>query len=233
MKMCVAVPSDSSPKNMKFFEQFEKSFHHFHPDVEVRRFENANPEDKAFWYRAKPVIAKQLFDEGYDTVVLADNDQIVLGDISHIWNTPADVAVVLNDPNYPISVWDIGPQYGSLYFNNGLVVVKNKEFVNHWLRLCNSMHFDRYQFKEQDILNILCSDYCNYTIDCLDLGDKIHGELAKALWSKAKMVKDKVMIEDKQLMVIHFGSGSGDPSKGKYKLRFQSNVVKFIDGLLK
>jgi len=226
------VPADK--KNDENFIKLLNSLRKFHDERElpVIRYDLEDVTDPHKWYKAKPMIAQKLMDE-YEVVIGADADQIILGDISHIWETKGDVAVVLNDPNYPINVWDIGPKFGSLYFNNGLVVMKSKEFVNHWLRLCNTPHFDRYQFREQDILNLLCSDYFDYTVDCLDLSDKIHGELAKGLWAKAEVVDGKVMIEGKQLLVIHFGGGSGDPMKGNYRTRFQKDVVKYIDGAIK
>lgn len=235
-KRVVFVPADNN--NLKFVEQLQNSLRKFHSEEELPliRFDNPNPQDKSFWYRAKPVIASQLLQE-YETVIGLDADQIILGDISHIWGIDADVGVVLNDFNYPINVWDIGPQFGTPYFNNGLVVMKSKKFVDHWLRLCNSPHFDRYQFREQDFLTLLCSDYFDYRVDCLDLGDKIHGEYAKSLWPQAKLTDGKIYIPhpsglDKQLLVIHFGGGN-DSSKGNYRIRFQPEVVKYIEGLIK
>lgn len=232
MKPRVAFcPADKN--NEEHFIKLQNSLRKFHSEEELPliRYELLEVNDPHKWYRATPMIAMQLLEE-YETVIKLDADQIILGDISHIWNIDADVGVVLNDPNYPIAVWDIGPQFGSPYFNNGLVVMKNKEFVANWWRLCNSFHFDRYQFREQDILNILASDYLNYRVDCLDLGDKVHGELAKGLWAQARLEGDKVMIGDKQLVVIHFGGGN-DPSKGNYRIKFQNDVVKRIEELIK
>ena len=128
------VPADQN--NLKFVEQLQNSLRKFHNEEELPliRFDNPNPQDKNFWYRAKPIIAKQLLEE-YETVIGLDADQIILGDISHIWNIDADVGTVLNDFNYPLDIWDIGPRFNTPYFNNGLVVLKNKDFVNHWLSI--------------------------------------------------------------------------------------------------
>ena len=112
----------------------------------------------------------------------------------------------------------------------GLVVLRNKDFVEHWKRLCFTQHFLRFQFREQDILTLLCSDYFNYNVKLLD-GDKLYGEVAKPFWPKFRMIDGKVMFEGKQLNVIHFGGGNS-PDKGNYRIRFDSEVVKYIDSLI-
>lgn len=227
-KRVAFCPADNN--NLKFFEQLEKSLRKFHPEenLPLLRFDNTTG-DPNFWYRATPIVAKDLIKE-YETVIKLDADQIITGDISHLWRESEvfDVGTVLNDPTYPIQTWDIQP-----YFNNGLVVLRNEEFINHWHRLCFSPHFDRYQFREQDLLNILCSDYLNYKIKCFDLTEKkIHGEFAKPLWPKAELKEDKIMIGDRQLCVIHFGGGNA-PNKGNFRIKFQPEVVKRIEWLIK
>ncbi len=149
-KKIIFVPCDQSERNQKFLKQFTNSLRKFHPDIELRVFDNPNPQDKDFWYRAKPIIACQLFDEGYEVVIGADADQIILGSLSDIIDDTEDydVGVVLNDPSYPIRVWDIQP-----IVNNGLVVLKSKAFAEHWKRLCFTPHFPNYQFREQDLLD--------------------------------------------------------------------------------
>lgn len=212
------------------YKRLEKSFKKYNPDAELIRFNGEDAretKDHMIFYRATPHFAKVMFDRGYDEIAKLDSDQIILGNLDHIWEGDYDVATVLNDPTYKIMTWDIEP-----YFNNGFVVIKSQAFAAHWLRLCHSIHFDRYQFKEQDLLNILASDYMQYKVRCLDLSDKAHGEFAKPFWTKAKVEKDKIMIEGKQLLVIHFGGGEG-ANKGNYKIKFQEDVVKFLDDLLK
>lgn len=178
LKTIIAIPCDSSEKNQKFLNQLLVSLKHFHPDLQTRVFDtNGDPN---FWYRATPIIAKSLFDEGYERVIKMDADQIVLGSLEDILNDTEryDVGVVLNDPTYPIGVWDITHPY---YVNNGLVVLNSKGFVEHWLELCMSPHFDKYQFREQDLLNILVSDYNNYEVKRLDNMKKVYGEVIN-LW---------------------------------------------------
>lgn len=233
MKQIIAVPCDSSDKNRIFYEQFEKSLRHFHPDIELRRFDNPNPNDTDFWYRATPVIANKLFEEGYERIIKCDVDQIVLGSLDEIINDVGDydVGVVLNDPNYPIQVWDMKWPY----FNNGLVVMQSKEFVKHWERLCFTNHFPNYQYREQDFLNMLCSDYFNYRSKILD-DNKVYGEWAKPYWAQTSMEDGKVMLpttdKPRQLCMYHSGGGN-EPGKGNFRIRFPEEVVKYIDSLIK
>lgn len=228
-KRIIFVPADDSERNREFNKNFEKSLRKFHPDIELKFFPNPTG-DNIWWYRATPIIARELLKE-YETVIKMDNDQIVLGDISHIWNENEyfDVGVVMNDPSYPIILWDIASP--GRYYNNGLVVLRSKEFVEHWYRLCFSRHFNNYQFREQDLLNILCSDYHNYKVKWLEEKD-FYGEQAKPYLAKSYLKDGKIMIGDAQLKVWHAGGGNV-PNKGNYRIKFQPEVVKRIEELIK
>ncbi|MEK6884941.1 MAG: hypothetical protein AABY22_35245, partial [Nanoarchaeota archaeon] len=181
------------------------------------------------FYRATPYFTKKLMEEGYNEVCKLDADQVILGSLEDIWNGNFDVAVVRNDPSWPISVWDITHPS---YYNNGLVVLKSKEFVDHWLKLCYSSHFNNYQYREQDFLTLLCSDYFNYKVKVLDTPEKLYGEVAKPHWTKTTIKNNKVMIDQAQLYIYHAGGGN-IPNKMNYKIKFQPEVVKFLDRLVK
>lgn len=227
----IAIPADESERNKKFNSMFINSLKKFHPDIEVRFFPNPDPDDKDYWYRAKPIIACQLFDEGYTTAILMDNDQIITGSLEEILKDTEDydVGVILNDPTWQIQVWDIThPKY----YNNGLVVVRSKEFAEHWKRLCFSPHFHNYQYREQDLLTILCSDYSNYKVKLLDTPTKVYGEVAKPQWLQGQIINNKLMIGNTEVCIIHFGGGN-TPDKGNYFLKFQPEVANWIDKLIK
>lgn len=223
-KVCIVVPADAT--HDLFFTQFENSLRKFHSEEELPLLRvKGDPSDPFFWYRAAPLVIEPLLND-YETVIKCDADQIVTGNLSDIWtDTDYDVAVVLNDPNFQIRLWDIEP-----YFNNGLVAVRSMKFVKHWKRLCMSRHFNSYQFKEQDLLNVLCSDYHDYKVKCLDNG-KLYGEVAKPVWPQVKIEDGKFMVQGKELCVIHFGGGNV-PDKGNYRIRFQPEVVKKIEELI-
>jgi len=214
--------------NLVHYEKLKNSLNKFHPDIELRLFDQKFVEslgDPKFYYRATPILAMKLFNEGYDQVCKLDADQIITGSLSDIWDGDYDASCVLNDPTYPIACWDIHP-----YFNCGLVVLKSKEFVLHWFRLCQSEHFDRYQMREQDLLNILASDYMNYKIRNLDEGINIYGESAKPLWHTTELKGNDLMIGDRKLCVIHLGGGQTKPN---IRTRFTEEVVNKIGELIK
>jgi hypothetical protein len=133
---------------------------------------------------------------------------------------------VLNDPTYPIQILDLKP-----YYNNGLVVLKSKAFAEHWKRLCFSNHFQNFQYREQDLLNLLVSDYFNYNVKWLE-GQKLYGEVAKPRWAEFRMKDGKVMLEGKELVIWHAGGGNS-PDKGNYRIRLDAEVCKYIDTLIK
>lgn len=223
--------------NMPYAEKMLSSLRKFHTEaelpVEVIKGDVLNgalARDPMFFYRATPIIAGQLI-EKYETVIKLDADQIITSDLNHILEDKDvfDVGTVLND--LPLRVWDV-----ESYYNCGLVVMKNPDFIKHWHRLCYTNHFNNYQYKEQDILSLLTSDYFNYKTKCYDLGERINGLIAKPFWPKCYMDGDKIMLDTplgkKQLSVIHFAGGN-DPNKGNYKIRFKEDVIKRIDELIK
>lgn len=226
------VPADPSQDN--FFTQLVNSVRKFHTEEElpILRYDLANVNDQTKWYKAKPLIARELIKD-YETVIGMDVDQIVVAPINNLWEDKDifDVGVVLNDPSFPIQTWDIMP-----YFNNGLVVMKSKDFIDHWWRLCESRHFMSYQYREQDLLNILASDYMNYKVNVLDGGNEVYGEFAKPFWAEAYLRDNRLYFKlkdvEKEIKVIHFGGG-GDINKGNYRIRFSPEVVKRIEELTK
>jgi len=238
MKNKVIAVSVADANNLKYFEMMKNSLRKFHTEEELPLALigpdqlKLNP-DPSFFYRATPMLGNQFLNiEGYDTVIKLDADQIITSDLNHILKDKEDydVGTVLND--LPLRVWDI-----QTYYNCGMVVMKSREFVKHWLDLCFSPHFDRYQYREQDILSILTSDYFKYKVKCYDLGDRLNGLIAKPSWIKCYMDDNKIMLDaptgKKQLSVIHFAGGNSDPAKGNYKIKFQPDVVKYIDSLIK
>ena len=173
--------------NLQYYEKLKNSLKYWHPDLELRliggtELQGLLQKDPQFFYRATPALAWN-FIKDYDVVIKADCDQVITGDISHTWQGDFDIAVVNNSnprelKKYPVSVWNIHPLS---YLNCGFVVMKSQAFIDHWLGLCTSPHFLNYQFREQDLLNILCSDYHNYKVKWLEEKD-FYGEQAKPYW---------------------------------------------------
>lgn len=254
-KRCFYTIADA--QNLKYAQAMANSLKKFHPNDEVVLFGEEQVKetgDPDFYYRATPALAKTLFNQGFDEVCKLDADMLILGDLSHIWEGDYDVAVInnsspkdyeehLKNTGQRLTVLDIHPQ---AYLNNGMVVMKSKAFVDHWVTLCYSDHFPFYPFREQDFLNILvfyCSEQFGgpYKVRFLDNSDKWHGLIAKGYTPLTKLVDGKVMLpkndewpkdEDKQLVAYHYGGGP-TTMKGNYRILFPPDVVKFIDKLVK
>ena len=251
-KLKVVVFSPADENNLQFFEGLKNSLRKFHKreDVELacigpEQLKDIKDENK--FYRMTPLVAKDLIEE-WDVVIKIDADSIITGDISHVWEGDFDVAVVNNGnpretKKYPVSVWDIHPL---AYLNCGFVVMKNKSFIRHWLGLCYSPHFESYQMREQDLLNIMVF-YMNsdiggpYTIKVLDAGPKWHGLVSKGYWPSIELDKDDKMWlrgndewplkKDKEIVCLHIAGGN-DPDKANYKNGFNPDVRKRIEWLI-
>ena len=234
-------------KNLPYFQMMGNSLQKFHPNIpliligedKIKKY-----NDPHFFYRATPIVASELMNE-YDCVIKLDADQIITGDLSHTWADDFDIGVVNNSnprefKDYPVSVLDIHPL---AYVNCGFVVMKSKQFVEHWKQLCLSPHFFSYQMREQDLLNIMCF-YMNYIykVMLLDVGDKWHGLIAKQYTQYTKLIDGKIILPkneewptdgDKQIVAFHWSGGNNNPAKMNYRIIFPEEVIKFIDRLVK
>ena len=108
MKKVAFCPADNN--HLEEFKKLETSLRKFHTPEELPllRFDNTT-SDPHFFYRATPILARELLKE-YDLVIKLDSDQIICGELSYLWQEDDfDVGVVMNDPSYPIPLWDITP----------------------------------------------------------------------------------------------------------------------------
>lgn len=250
MKKPIALFTIADKNHFPYVVKMLKSFRHFH-DWDVILYTNeTKPEnlkqlpknvkiedltpllaDPMFFYRATPLLGEPLLDE-YECVVKADADQIIVGDLSYLTDTTDyDVATVINwnrfDPQYFgfVELGRIGI-FPAEYFNCGFVVMRNKKFVHQWMVSCFTTQFDRMQYKEQDILNILCY-FGNYNVRCLDHPDIVSqtqnkafwGIIGKGEWCRAVVEKGKVIIkkglgdtpfppDDLEIKILHMGGGN-------------------------
>ncbi len=250
MKTIFFTIADS--KNLYLYEMMKNSLKKFHPDIPLRLYgdkEISSYKDRAFFYRATPIIARELFEEGYELVIKLDADQIIMGDLNYILNVDDyEVGTVLNinrvDPaRYGfVSTYNIPP---NKYMNCGFVAMRSKRFVDHWYRLCHSPLFDTLQYKEQDLLNILYH-YGDYRVKCFDDYDRVnqyyawHGLVFKGEENKAKLVNGKVILprgkdgypdRDITVKAWHTAGGGNEP-KLAYRLFFNEELIKHIDYLI-
>ena len=246
-KVIFTIADDS---NLKYANMMTKSLRKFHDAKDLPLIIIGQEElkrrliDPYFFYRATPIIASELFDKGYETVIKIDADSIVCGDLSESWsNETVDASVVLNsNPREwlvaPYTIWDIQPFQ---YLNCGYVVMKNKRFVSNWLNLCLGPHFLPYQMKEQDLLNIMCQ-YGDFLVDLMDSHGSLWGLSSKGYWQDIVLRKNKLWLDPQEdgyprasceVKIIHWAGGNTDPQKMNYHTRFKEDVSKWLDKLIK
>ncbi len=242
-EVCFFTIADNN--NLRYCEMMKKSLEKFHPDIPLILFGQnqialAGATDPQLFYRATPFFARRLLNE-YKTVIKLDADQVVCGSLEHLWKgADYDLGCVLNgNPTEPpYTVWDIHP---AEYMNCGLVAVRNLELVDHWWRLCEGPHFNTYQFREQDLMNIIYH-YGNYKVKCFDHSDNWHGLVSKGYWQYIELRgnefvlpkgdRDWPMDKDKTIRVIHWAGGN-EPNKMNFNIRFQPEVAKKLEWLTK
>ena len=242
-KACVYTVADN--KNLPYFTAFRNSLRKWHPEEEldillVKEEEVTRIRDKDFYYRAKPIIGSQLWGK-YETLIGMDCDQIVCGDISPLWTEGGyDVGCVYNSnpreaKEVQAQVWDI-PHHE--YLNAGLVVIKNERFLRHWLGLCHSPHFERYQYREQDLLNILVY-YGDYVTKVLDVGPNFWGLASKGYWNQIELRDNQLVLPknseypqtDKIIKVIHWAGGN--TVKMNFRAFFKEKEAEWLENLVK
>lgn len=227
-----------------YLKMFVNSLRKFHSEEELPLtivtqdwLDKIKDPDK--FYRMTPMIARDLLKE-YETVIKFDCDQIVTGKLNSLWEGSYDLGCVLNGnpAEPPYGVWDINP---GIYLNCGLVAMRNQEAVEHWWGLCQSNHFRNYQMREQDLLNIMVY-YGRYKCKIFDYSDEWFGLISKGWWQYVEKQGDDLILPkgdrpwpidgDKKIRIIHWAGGNS-PDKMKYQLRFQEDVVKYLDFLVK
>ena len=241
MKKPIVTFSPADEANFPYFQMMEKTLRKFYSPEELPliRFDNPNPMDKDFWYRATPVLAKQLLEE-YEIVIKIDSDSLILGKFDEAWEGEFDIACVNNsNPREPqIGLQGIHPLE---YLNAGFVIMKSPTFVNAWYNLCHSQRFQQFQFREQDIMNLMCY-FGNYTVKLLDSGDSFYGLAAKGWYPYCKISNNEVILlkedrewpqqGDKKIKIFH-AAGGNIPNKLNYRIHFTDEVQTYIEGLLK
>ena len=163
-------------------DEFVKSFHYFHPDIELKVFveEEVKREFAAFpelnWYNCKAWFAKLLYND-YDLVVNIDCDHLVLGELTSILAGDYDVACPANYnvfSNASLKVVSTGNNVSELvseyaYFQGGLIASTSKAFWDDY-DYASRKHSANLFYKENDVLNLLLA-LCDYKVKYLDGGN--------------------------------------------------------------
>lgn len=247
-KVCFFSIADAN--NMKYFKRMEKSLRKFYPseqDFPLLLWDERKVmdySDQNFYYRATPIIARQLLKD-YECVIKIDADSIICSDLDHIINDKTyDIAAPLNwnkadVPVYGLISVDVLPP--TMYLNAGLVAMRSREAVEHWFKLChNDLLFFNHRYKEQDLLNLMMM-YCNYFIKNLDSGDTWNGLISKGEMLRLQLNNKGVFCppatdgfpnKPMQIAVIHLGGGNTPGDKFDYlKTHCTPEIYDFLRGL--
>ena len=223
-------------RNMPYAMLLQKSFKHFHSNVEFRIYPPANIPD--FFYLATPFIAKDLIKE-YSLVVKIDADSVITGPLDEVFNdTSYDLGVVLNNNRLepPVTCLNIPPQ---MYANCGFVAMRKREVVDHWWSLCNRYFFKQFQYREQDLLNIIIN-YGFYNTMCFDNGSNWYGLVSKSEWGRFEVKAGKLVCPSdekynqtqKTVCAIH-AAGGNVPNKWNWYKQFKPEVVNYLKNITK
>lgn len=229
------------PVNMEYARKMINSLKKFHPDIpimifgekEVNQVVDPSP-DKL--YRLYARFGEELSKE-YELVINIDADSVVTGSLDHIINDKEyDIGCVLNNNliDQKLTIWDI-PWEG--YVNAGFVAIRGERVWKWWNMLNQMPYFNRYQFREQDMLNII-AHYGDTNCKIFDYSSKWHGLVHKGQWPKFILKGDKIVLpktegvceEDKEIVCIHWAGGRV-PNKLNFDIYFQPEVVKRLKEL--
>jgi lipopolysaccharide biosynthesis glycosyltransferase len=223
-------------RNMPYALILKNSFKHFHPDIEFRIY----PPDLSvpdFFYKATPFIAKELI-KTYPLVVKIDADSIITGSLDDVFSdTSYDLGIVLNNNRLEpqVTCLNIPPE---IYANCGFVAMRSREAVDQWWEMCNRFYFNQFQFREQDILNMMIV-YGNYNVANFDAFEKWYGLVSKSEWGRFEMHSGKLVCPadltynptQKTVCCIH--AAGGNTEKWNWSKQFKPEVVKYLHELTK
>lgn len=251
MKPKIIIFTIADKENEPYAKMFENSLRKFHSEDEVAYLlvdedKVKSYNDPHFFYRAKSIIAKELIGK-YDLIIGMDCDQIVTGSLDYLFTEQYDVGVVLNinreDPKKYGLVTTAGVQPNE-YFNAGLIAMRNTKFIEHFYRLCHSKYFERFQYREQDLLNIICH-FGEYEAICFDYYNPSkdyyawHGLVSKGEWNKMIMRGDDMILpkgddnypdHELKIKVIHWAGGK-EGKKMNYRTKFNEDCITRLDYL--
>ena len=226
------------------------SARYFHPEVPFYVFDSKAIEDvkakhNVGWDTLIAPICQQLAHK-FDLVVHFDADSCIVGKLDEILAGDYDVAGVRNNNDR-----DCAGAFGSgysmpnvpadKYLNAGLVAATVSGFWWDWATSNNCIAHEHY-FAEQDVYNKLIYTPGLYKFKLLDPKQKpVYYGIAShdgpgshyASWSRAELIDGKLMLNAKQLKVLHQAGGHRLPKmvfedwfKGK-ELEFLNEVTRY------
>jgi len=208
------------------FDNFYKSFKFFHPDIELKVFEqneiDALFNEKKWLYsdNCKASFAKLLYND-YDLVVNIDSDFYIFDRLEEILKGDYDVAAcanynaVMNVELKKTNLNDIDIQYVSKekYIQGGLIASTSKKFWDDYEILSEKLSRDL-PLRENDVLNILFYNG-NYKTKILDGHYDFNSSDFQQYYNCASLGReqnvyvsnDKLYLDCKQVKAYHVARG--------------------------
>lgn len=191
------------------------SFKKFHPDIPFKVFRQAEI-DRVWsenswinWDLAKATFGKKIAND-YKLVVCMDADQLITGKLTELFEANVDLISVMNNNSFDLKA--IRPNVPwQCYVNAGLIGSTKKDFWSIWETECKRYGLT-VGFREQDVLNDLFwnGKYSYRILDALDQ-NVYYGTSSRGSWDKMTMEGDKVMLNGKQVKILHEAGGHSLP----------------------
>lgn len=223
------------------------SFKRFHPDIEMRVFnENDLAERGLNYYNAKGLLGYQLSLE-YDLVVNIDADHYIFSRLDEILAADYDVACPANY-NQTDNLVGIKATSGinglsdqadfigvKEYLQGGLIAATDTVFWNHYQHATQKF-YERFVCKENDVLNIVAHTF-PYRVKVLDGNVDFNHPAHNCFYgcgvypreSLAYIENDKLMVDGKPVKAYHFAHGGG---KRNYKEVFPASTHDYIKSII-
>jgi hypothetical protein len=210
---------------------FVNTFKKFHPDIPLVVFRQDKIDelmvDGVNFYNAKPVFAKQLYND-YDLVVNIDADTIILDRLTEVFDQDYDVGAVWNFNDYEnVALENITSE---MYVQAGLVASRSKFFWDLWAN--KNQEAMQYRCQENDILNLLW--YNNEEVQKMNkiIFDKDKNYLGcKSLGREGEFYLDgnKIFCRGEQVKAYHHARGGGAlPKLQLEKMGFPYQVTEYM-----
>jgi hypothetical protein len=206
------------------------SFRKFHPDIPFKIFGQTeintvwaeNPW--ITWDTAKATFGKMLASD-YRLVVNIDADSMITGELTEIISGDYDLGSVLNNNDHDPKA-SFGHITSDKYVNAGLIASTNKEFWDIYESTCRS-YGETTGFKEQDVFNTLFWSG-GYKIRVFDWYSSLcyYGVASRGQWDKMTLEGDKIMLNNRQVKIIHEAGGHKLPKMELRDDQFSPEVVK-------
>ncbi len=234
--------SETNSRNLDF-RGFVTSFKKFHPDIELRIFDETDMKKHGVnYYNAKATFG-QILSKEYDLVVNVDADHYFFERCDEILAADYDVACPANfnetDNLVAIKVTSGINGEGNKndlvnvteFLQGGLIASPSKAFWQHYEYATNK-YYNRFVCFENDVLNLVAYLY-PYKVKLLDGHCDYRNKLHRQWYGcsiinkekKCEVVNNRIMCEGKPVKAYHFAHGGG---KKKYTEVFNEQVSDFI-----